>query len=55
MEATYPYAIKNQLKAPKAGFLWHKDRWLPCMERIYYRRPYATEQSHISQKRGILV
>ena len=41
------YAIKNQLKATKApykghflpfvGSLWHKDRWLPCTERIYYR------------------
>ena len=39
------YIIKNQLKAPKApyqghflpfaGSLWHKDRWLPCRERIY--------------------
>ena len=26
---------------PLAGSLWHKDSWLPCTERSYYRRPYA--------------
>ena len=40
--------INNQLKGPKvphlghfltfAGSLWHKDRWLPSRERIYYSR-----------------
>ena len=35
------YAIKFQLKACKnppkwlPGSLWHKDRWLPCMETTY--------------------
>ena len=24
-----------------AGSLWHKDCWVPCMERSYHRRPYA--------------
>ena len=24
-----------------AGSLWHKDSWLSCPERSYYRRPYA--------------
>ena len=32
---------------PFAGSLWHKDRWLPCTERIYYRRSYAIKQSWI--------
>ena len=45
------YAIKNQLglwngKWPNgsfslliAGSLWPKNSWLPCTQRIYYRRP----------------
>ena len=24
-----------------AGSLWHKDKWLPCTENIYYSRPNA--------------
>ena len=24
-----------------AGSLWHKDRWLPCTERSYYRRHWS--------------
>ena len=32
------YAIKNQIKAqhflPFVCSLWHRDRWLPCKERI---------------------
>ena len=26
---------------PYAGSLCHKDSWLPCTERSYYRPPYA--------------
>ena len=34
------YAIKSQLKAPKAPLvsLWHKHRWLPCTKRDHYSR-----------------
>ena len=32
-----------------AGSLWHKDCWLPCTERSYYRRSYA-----IKNQRGAL-
>ena len=32
---------KEPARASKAGSLWHKDSWLPCTERSYYRRPYA--------------
>ena len=48
------YAIKNQLKAPKApywghfflfaGSLWHKDSWLPCS---MHGRPYAIKRAGI--------
>ena len=52
------YAIKNQLghpKPPTRGFgtqntLWHKDRWLPCTERSYYRRPYAIKNQRGASK-----
>ena len=26
----------STLLGPFAGSLWHRDRWLPCTERIYY-------------------
>ena len=35
-----------------AGSLWHKDRWLPCTERIYFRRPYAIKPGYISLQGG---
>ena len=28
-----------------AGSLWHKDSWLPCIERSYYRRPFCKAPS----------
>ena len=33
-----------------AGSLWHKDRWLPCTEMIYYRRPYAIKKQRGASK-----
>ena len=37
-------------KIPLAGSLWHKDRWLPCTERSYYRRPYAIKNQRGASK-----
>ena len=35
------YAIKNQLVHPKPLVLYGiRDGWIPCIERIYYRRPF---------------
>ena len=36
------YAIATHLKVPFRVLLWH-DKWLPCTERIYCRRPYAIQ------------
>ena len=45
------YAIKNQFVVSKAlllaGSLWHKDSWLQCTERSYYRRPNAIKPGYI--------
>ena len=40
------YTIKNQLgqlgtQRPSLVLYGKRDRWLPCTERSYYRRPYA--------------
>ena len=32
---------------PFAVSLWHKDVWLPCTERISYRRPNAKKPGYI--------
>ena len=33
-----------------SGSLWHKDRWLPCTERSYYRHPYAIKNQRGATK-----
>ena len=35
---------------PLAGSLCHKDSWLPCTERSYYRRPYAIKNQRGASK-----
>ena len=32
------------------ALLYHKDRWLPCTERSYYRRPYAIKNQRRASK-----
>ena len=49
------YAIKNQLVASKAPYYslvlyGIRDRWLPCTERSYYRRPYAIKNQRGASK-----
>ena len=34
-----------------AGSLRHKDSWLPCTERMYYRRPYAIKNQGWTSKK----
>ena len=48
------YAIKNQLvasKAPSLVLYVIRDRWLPCTERFYYRRPYAIKNQRGASKK----
>ena len=35
-----------------AGSLWHKDSWLPCMERIYYRSLKIQRKARNAPSRG---
>ena len=37
-----------------AGSLWHKDSWLPCTERSYYRRPYAIKNQRGASKKPLV-
>ena len=36
------------------GSLCHKDSWLPCTERSYYRRPYAIKNQRGASKKPLV-
>ena len=48
LNAKYPHWVVFFLFL--AGSLCHKDSWLPCTERSYYRRPYAIKNQRGSSK-----
>ena len=37
-----------------AGSSWHKNSWLPCTEKSYYRRPYAIKNQRGASKRPLV-